>query len=94
MKHTNAPFTLAFRRRTAWLLACLSAFVLVGCRGDGGTNDSAPALEVPSITAQPLGVTVVAPAPATFTVQATGGDPLAYQWQRNGTPIAGATASS
>ena len=31
---------------------------------------------------------------ATFTVAATGAAPLSYQWRRNSTPIAGATASS
>jgi hypothetical protein len=32
--------------------------------------------------------------PATFTVTATGAAPLAYQWQRNAAPIAGAVATS
>jgi hypothetical protein len=31
---------------------------------------------------------------ATFAVTASGTEPLNYQWQRNGTPIAGATAST
>ena len=32
--------------------------------------------------------------PATFTVTASGAAPLSYQWQKNATAIAGATASS
>jgi hypothetical protein len=32
--------------------------------------------------------------PATFTVNATGTGPFTYQWRRDGTPIAGATAAS
>lgn len=45
----------------------------------------------PAILLQPRPVTVNAGAPAVFTVSATGSNPLAYQWQRNGTDIAGAT---
>ncbi|MBI5387222.1 MAG: lamin tail domain-containing protein [Verrucomicrobia bacterium] len=38
----------------------------------------------PVITAQPTNLAVVAFSPATFTVGATGSDPLRFQWQRNG----------
>jgi uncharacterized repeat protein (TIGR01451 family) len=48
----------------------------------------------PSITTQPASVTVTAPAPATFSVVASGDAPLTYQWRRNGVDIAGATSSS
>ena len=48
----------------------------------------------PSITSQPASVTVTAPAPATFTIAATGTAPSSYQWRRNGTPISGATGAS
>lgn len=51
---------------------------------------SAPVL---SITTQPKAQTVTAPAPATFSVVATGSN-LTYQWQKNGVNISGATASS
>jgi hypothetical protein len=56
------------------------------------TVNSAPV--PPSITTQPAHVTVTAPAPATFSVTATGTAPLTYQWRRNGAPIAGATGTS
>ena len=46
----------------------------------------------PSISAQPANVTVAAGQSATFSVTASGSAPLAYQWQRNGANIAGATA--
>ncbi len=48
----------------------------------------------PSITSQPQNATVRVGQTATFSVVATGSAPLSYQWQRNGTNIAGATGSS
>jgi hypothetical protein len=47
----------------------------------------------PVIVAQPVGLTVGAGAPATLAVDATGTAPLAYQWAKDGAPIAGATAA-
>jgi hypothetical protein len=41
----------------------------------------------PSITSQPQSVRVTAPNPASFTVVASGSEPLSYQWQRNGTNL-------
>ncbi len=46
----------------------------------------------PSITTQPTSRTVAPGASVTFSVRASGPAPLRYQWQRNGTNIAGATA--
>jgi Immunoglobulin domain len=48
----------------------------------------------PSITTQPASLTVTAGQTATFSVAATGTAPLAYQWQKNGAAISGATATS
>jgi alpha-tubulin suppressor-like RCC1 family protein len=48
----------------------------------------------PTITSQPAAASVVEGAAATFSVSATGSAPLAYQWQRNGLDITGATAAS
>jgi len=47
----------------------------------------------PTIKVQPATENVLSPAPATFRVEAEG-NPLAYQWNRNGAPIAGATSAS
>lgn len=47
----------------------------------------------PTITLQPATRNVKAPGEAEFKVTAKG-NPLAYQWHRNGTPIAGATEDS
>jgi hypothetical protein len=48
---------------------------------------------LPLITAQPASTTVTEGAPATFQVAVTGSSSLAFQWLRNGTPIAGATGA-
>jgi len=48
----------------------------------------------PAITVQPFGQSVYVSRPATFRVFATGLAPLAYQWRRNGTNLAGATSSA
>ena len=61
-----------------------------GDTGGGGT----PAVEKPAITTQPASQSVVTGSTATFTVTATGGAPLAYQWKKNGTDISGANSST
>jgi uncharacterized protein (TIGR02145 family) len=48
----------------------------------------------PGITAHPTGITVFKGLTATFSVTATGSEPLMYQWQCIGTDISGATSSS
>ncbi|MDQ5841425.1 MAG: Ig-like domain-containing protein, partial [Chloroflexota bacterium] len=48
----------------------------------------------PAISQQPSDTTVAPGQAATFSVSATGQGPLAYQWQRDGVDIAGATSST
>jgi len=48
----------------------------------------------PAIVLQPQGRAVAPGSPVTFAVSATGTQPLAYQWKRNGVDIAGATVST
>ena len=50
--------------------------------------------QAPSISVHPVDQTVSVGGSATFSVQASGTPPLGFQWQRNGTNISGATASS
>lgn len=73
----------------AYLSLVLSlAVFLTACGGS-----SAPT-EALSITAHPADQSVVVGSPAQFAVEATGSGALTYQWQRNGSDIAGAQSSS
>jgi hypothetical protein len=74
-------------------LASLLLLFLIACGGGGGSGAGSAAM-APSITAQPANQTVVIGRSATFTVTASGTAPLAFQWQKDGAPISGATASS
>jgi sugar lactone lactonase YvrE len=47
----------------------------------------------PSISIQPLSLTLIAGSDLVLTVGASGSPPLTYQWLFNGTPISGATRS-
>jgi pectate lyase len=64
----------------------------------GSATSNAAALTVnviaPTITNGPVALAVNAGDPASFSVTATGTAPLSYQWQKNGTAIPGATAST
>jgi hypothetical protein len=66
----------------------------VAACGGGGGGAAQPAAVAPGIAAQPASQGVLVGQTATFTVSATGTAPLAYQWQRNGAAISGATTSS
>jgi hypothetical protein len=72
--------------------ASLLSLFLIAC-GGGGSGAGSAAM-APSITAQPANQAVIIGRTATFTVTAAGTAPLAFQWQKNGAPIPGATASS
>jgi hypothetical protein len=48
----------------------------------------------PTIVTHPQSQTVNAGAPASFFVMASGTAPLSYQWRKNGTNVAGATAAT
>jgi len=65
----------------------LSSLLLQGC--------GASANEVlPVIVTEPSSATVPVGQAAVFSVIATGGEPLSYQWLENGSPIAGAVSAS
>ncbi len=62
----------------------------------GTTTASAtpPIVTAPTIAVQPANITVTELQPASFSVAAAGGAPLAYQWRRNGATIVGATSAT
>ena len=61
-----------------------------GNTGGGGTGQ----VDKPAIGSQPASQSVVKGSTATFTVTATGGAPLAYQWKKNGADISGANTNT
>ena len=56
-------------------------------------NQTAPPI-APTITAQPVDQNATVGSSVSFTVEANGTDPLAYQWQKNGVDINGSTAAT
>jgi hypothetical protein len=74
-------------------------FTVVVSNAEGSVTSAVATLSVgasvaPGVSTQPVSVSVVVGQTASFSVVATGSDPLAYQWQRNGVSVAGATAAS
>ena len=74
----------------AILLALSAAACAATVSHVNGSGSSIP----PSIMTQPVNQTVTSGQAATFTVTANGTAPLSYQWQKNGSNIAGATSAS
>jgi len=76
-----------------------SQFSVSVSNGSGTASSNSALLTVtapiiaPAITLQPLAQSVTAGKAATFSVAATGTAPITYQWNRNGSPIIGATSS-
>ena len=82
------------------------ALALAGCGGNSDSDsglstagDATPGttpttVAAPTIAAQPANMTVTELQAASFSVTAKGTAPLTYQWQRDGKPIAGATAAT
>ena len=71
------------------------SYAVVVSNALGSVGSSAASLTVispPTITIQPANQTVIAGAPLTLSVTATGAAPLTYQWSKNGTAISGATS--
>lgn len=73
------------------LMPLIVAALVAACGGNG--KDGAAAV-APAITNQPASASVDVGQTATFSVTASGSDPLAYQWQRNGVDVTAATDAS
>ncbi|HEY0768503.1 MAG TPA: PQQ-binding-like beta-propeller repeat protein, partial [Steroidobacteraceae bacterium] len=75
-------------------------FAVIVTNSAGNVASSSAKLSVtalaiaPSITSQPSDASITAGQTASFSVVASGTAPLSYQWQKNGTAIAGATSAS
>ena len=92
----KAPSTPSIRIVTALVTGFL-AIVLAACGGGGGGDTGGGAsgtVEKPAITTQPASQSAVAGKTATFSVVATGGATLAYQWKKNGADISGANTNT
>jgi hypothetical protein len=86
---------MKIRSSATLLTALLSAVIFAGVGCAGITNAShATISSAPTITTQPSNQTIPSGQSATFLVLASGSAPLNYQWQKNGSPITGATSRS
>jgi len=91
---TSASYTTP-----ATTMADNDATLVLDIVNPAGTLSSAAAklqiLVPPTITKQPANLSVTVGAPATFSVEISGGTPpIVFQWKRNGEPIIGTFASS
>jgi beta-galactosidase len=81
------------RRRLLKAIGILSApFGLSACGGGGSSPSSSSSAAAPRITVAPADQSVIVGQTATFSVTATGTEPLNYQWARNSAVITGATS--
>lgn len=72
-------------------------FTVTVTNGVGSVTSNAATLTVtvpPTISSQPASQTVNVGQTATFSVTASGSGTLTYQWNKNGSPISGASAAS
>jgi hypothetical protein len=81
-------------RPCTWVLSCCPLVALLAACGPTDPQITTQPATAPQITTQPVNQTVSTGQSATFSVAATGGAPLQYQWRNGGTAIAGATGSS
>lgn len=101
---SSSLFSLHRSRQTCqfqsfdWRTLVIATVIALMCAGCGGASSAVPApTPVPqaiTITAQPSSQAVRIGQTATFTVTATGSEPITYQWNRNGTLINGANSAS
>jgi hypothetical protein len=77
------------------VVLCFALAMTAGCgSSSSSTSGSTDVVAAPAIATQPASQNVTAGASASFTVTATGGGTLAYQWRKGGTAISGATSAT
>jgi sugar lactone lactonase YvrE len=77
------------------LMPVTATSFLTGCGGGSSSGSPTPTpTSAPTITTQPANQSAPVGQTATFSVVAAGTAPLTYQWQKNGTAVAGATSAS
>ena len=92
---TNASYTLTnVSSADAGTYTCLVSNSAGSVTTNGATLTVSAAAVAPTVASQPASVTVTAGSAASFAVVANGTAPLTYQWLRNGSTIAGATAAT
>jgi len=67
-------------------------FLAIACGGGGNYGIQQP--QAPTITTQPVGLSLAVGQSANFSVAASGTSPISYQWSWNGSPVTGATNAS
>ena len=87
------PFIGVTMRRSS-IRPLLAVVVAVSLASASGCSSATVKGTAAGIVTEPADATVKVGSPASFTVQATGDAPLAYQWRRNGTAIEGAGGKS
>src|ERR1700681_262745 len=92
---TTIGLNYAFRTQQANISSLNNVGALTSAGTQAICNIAVSAISTaPTITTQPVSQIVYIGQTATFSVVATGGVPLTYQWMKNGTAISTATSSS
>ena len=92
---TTIGLNYAFRTQQANVSSLNNVGALTSAGTQAICNIAVSAIPTaPAITTQPVSQIVYIGQTATFSVVATGGVPLTYQWMKNGTAISTATSSS
>jgi len=91
----SATFTATFAPSTTGDVSGSVSFVSQQLRQPFGVGWHGTGKPVaPFINVQPVSQSILSGQTATFSVTANGTSPLSYQWNKNGTPVGGATSAS
>jgi hypothetical protein len=92
----NGGYSLVGAATGTWTQSYTALFMpATGAPSSGVANivtTVGPLVTAPRITQQPTGLSLLEGQTAAFAVQASGSEPLAIQWRKDGVPISGATS--